>query len=204
MDLRDLMENQLTVSERKKRGNKIALIFVAKLFLVYFFLSEGNKFMFSATSPGGRFYHPFVAEYFNYIQGLRNILIIPSTWIIKAFGFMAYRNATELMIVDGPILMVNYDCLGLGVMSFLIAFCVAFPAEWKAKVKLLIFTVLTVYVLNVFRISGLALLLKVYPNQQQHFTYHHEIFNITIYVVIFLILYFWIRRHTIVPTSTRI
>ncbi|RFZ90951.1 hypothetical protein D0C36_18570 [Mucilaginibacter conchicola] len=192
------MSNQVANAEQKKRGNRVALIFIAKLFLIYFLLHEANRFMFSATTPGGRFYNDFIAAHLNYVQGLRNLLIIPSTWIIKAFGFITYYNATEIMVIDGPILSINFDCLGLYIMSFLVAFAIAFPAHWKSKCKILAITILSVYVLNVIRISALGVLLKAYPAQQAYFDYHHEAFSIAVYVVIFFILYSWIKKNALI------
>ncbi|MBL4678553.1 MAG: archaeosortase/exosortase family protein [Mucilaginibacter sp.] len=195
------MDDLKSQADNKREGNKIAVFFVLKMFILYFLLAGFNKFIYSATTPTGRFYNAFVSSHFDYIQGLRNALIIPSTWIIKAFGCITYHNATEIMVIDGPILSINYDCLGLNVMSFLIAFVTAFPAPWKPKARLLGISILTVYLLNVIRISGLALLLKFFPSQQVNFQYHHEAFSITVYIVIFIMLYLWIKKNARLPKA---
>ncbi|RZL59399.1 MAG: exosortase/archaeosortase family protein, partial [Pedobacter sp.] len=53
-----------------------------------------------------------------------------------------------------------------------------------------------IYVLNVLRIAGLGVLLGYFESQRSNFTYHHEIFNIIVYLCIFALLYFWIKKNT--------
>lgn len=180
----------------KNKANKAAIIFVVKLLVFYLLFSQGNLFMNSVMSEGGRFYNEYIAQNFDYIQGLKNALIKPAVWIIKLFGFYAIHNEMDVMVVNGPYLRVNYSCLGLGVMSFLIAFIIAFPAKLKSKINLFIIGMIMIYVLNVSRIAGLGVLLRVFKSQRSNFTYHHEIFNIIVYVIIFILLYFWIKKNT--------
>lgn len=187
----------------KKKANRTAILFVVKLLFFYFLFSQGNLFMNSATSEGGRFYNPFLAEHFNYIQALRTALIVPATWIIKLFGFYAIHNNTDVLVVDGPYLRVNYACLGVGVMSFLTAFVIAFPAKLKAKFKLLVFGLILIYVLNMLRIAALGVLLGFFKSQRNNFTYHHEVFNILVYIIIFFVLYYWVKKNTVRPTLSK-
>ena len=182
--------------EQKKKANKAAILFVIKLLFFYFLFSQGNLFMNSVISEGGKYYNAFISENFNYIQGLRTILITPAVWIIKLFGFYAISNEMDVMVVDGPLLRVNYSCLGLGVMSFFTAFVIAFPAKLKAKIRLFVIGTIMIYVLNVSRIAGLGVLLGFFKSQRQNFTYHHEIFNVIVYICIFLLLYLYIRKNT--------
>lgn len=180
----------------KNKANKAAIIFVVKLLVFYLLFSQGNLFMNSVMSEGGKYYNEYVAQNLDYIQGLKNILIKPAVWIINLFGFYAIHNEMDVMVVNGPYLRVNYSCLGLGVMSFLIAFIIAFPAKLKSKIDLLIVGMIMIYVLNVLRIAGLGILLRVFKSQRNNFTYHHEVFNIIVYVIIFTLLYFWIKKNT--------
>lgn len=184
----------------QKKANRTAILFVVKLLFFYFLFSQGNLFMNSVTSEGGRFYNPFIAEHFNYIQALRSALIVPATWIIKLFGFYAIHNQTDVLVVAGPYLRVNYACLGIGVMSFLAAFVFAFPAKLKPKIKLLVFGLLLIYLLNMLRIAALGVLLGFFKSQRNNFTYHHEIFNILVYICIFFVLYYWVKKNTVMLT----
>ncbi len=178
----------------KQANKKTAIRFMVILLVLYVLFSQGNLFMNSVFSQGGRFYNPFLADNFNYIQGLRWLLITPARAIINAFGYYAISNGMDVLIVNGPILRVYYSCLGLGVMSFLAAFVIAFPSPVKAKIKMILIGFIVVYVLNVFRIAGLGLLVASFKSQRALFTYHHEIFNIIVYIVIVIMLFFWIKR----------
>ena len=189
---------------QKKKANKAAILFVVKLLFFYFLFSQGNLFMNSVISVGGKYYNAFIAENFNYIQGLRTILITPAVWIIKLFGFYAINNEMDVMVVDGPMLRVNYSCLGLGVMSFFTAFVIAFPAKLKAKIRLFIIGTIMIYLLNVGRIAGLGVLLGFFKSQRDNFTYHHEIFNVIVYLCIFLLLYLYIRKNTTLVSTSKL
>jgi exosortase/archaeosortase family protein len=180
----------------KKKANRTAIIFVVKLLVLYLLFSQGNLFMNSVMSEGGKYYNSYIAQNFDYIQGLKYALIKPAVWLIKLVGFYAIHNEMDVMVVNGPYLRVNYSCLGLGVMSFLAAFIIAFPAKLKSKIRLFIFGMLMIYILNVLRIAGLGILLRIFKSQRSNFTYHHEIFNIIVYIFIFVVLYFWIKKNT--------
>ncbi|RYG16439.1 MAG: hypothetical protein EOO07_13280 [Chitinophagaceae bacterium] len=194
---------ELETKESKKKANKVALFFVLKMVFFYILFSQGNLFMNSVLNDSGRFYNAFWAENLNYIQWIRSALIVPATWVIKLFGFYAINNEMDVMVVDGPYLRVNYSCIGLGVMSFLLAFVLAFPAKIKAKVRLFIVGTIMIYVLNVLRIAGLGVLLGHFKSQRNNFTYHHEIFNIIVYICIFALLYFWIKKNTAIIATEK-
>jgi len=185
----------MTQEEAKKQANKKAIKFVIALFALYILFSQGNLFMNSVMTPGSKYYNSYISTHFNYIQGLKSALIIPAVWIIKLFGFYAIYNEMDVMIISGPYLRVNYSCLGLGVMSFLAAFVLAFPASWKSTLKMLVIGIIAIYILNVFRIAGLGVLLGFFKSQRHNFSYHHEIFNVIVYVCVFTMLYFWIKKN---------
>ncbi|KQS36141.1 exosortase Y [Pedobacter sp. Leaf194] len=188
--------DEITTQQAKKQADKKAIKFVVMLFVLYILFSQGNIFMNSVMTPTGRYHNAYIAEHFDYIQGLKNVLIAPAVWIIKLFGFYAIHNKQDVMVVNGPYLRINYSCLGLGVMSFLAAFVLAFPASWKETIKMLIIGIITIYLLNICRIAGLGLLFGFFQSQRNYFEYHHEIFNILVYIVIFIILFFWIKKNT--------
>jgi len=184
------------------QGDRKAIKFVVALFLLYLIFSQGNLFMNSIFSKGGKFYNQYAAENLNYVQGLRSALIVPSVWFIKKFGYYAIYNDSVVLVVNGPYMRINYSCLGLGVMSFLAAFVIAYPAKITDKLKIFILGILAIYLLNVSRISLLGLLMSHFKSQRDNFKYHHEVFNVFVYICIFLILYLWIKRVNRQPEFT--
>lgn len=193
----------LALEEAKKQANQKALKFVLILFVLYLLFSQGNLFMNSVFSEGGKYHQLFFANHLNYIQGLKSLLISVSTWIIQLFGLYAIHNNTDILVIDGPLLRISYSCLGLGVMSFLAAFVLAFPTLWKSKIKMLVFGLLFIFLLNVLRIAGLGLLFGYHHSQRFNFTYHHEIFNVIVYIIVFIMLYFWVKSN-LKPTNSKI
>lgn len=189
--------NQDEIAQQtKKQLDAKAIKFVMILFVLYILFSQGNLFMNSVMSPGGRFYNANLAAHFDYIQGLKTAIIVPATWLIHLFGFYTVHNQMDIMVVNGPYLRVNYSCLGLGVMSFLAAFVFAFPIHWKATWRMLIFGIISIYILNVMRIAGLGLIFGAFHSGRNYFKYHHEIFNVLVYLIIFFMLYVWVKRNT--------
>ncbi|MBB2144084.1 hypothetical protein GM921_01180 [Pedobacter sp. LMG 31464] len=181
--------------DNKKEANKTAIFFVIKLLFFYFLFSQGNLFMNSMMNEGSSYYNAYISTHFNYIQGLKTALIVPAVWIIKLFGFYAIHNEMDVMVVAGPHLRINYSCLGLGVMSFLAAFVIAFPAKLKSKIKLLIYGLMMIYILNMLRIVALGVLLGYFESQRENFAYHHEVFNILVYIIVFILLYYWVKQN---------
>ncbi|UKT64379.1 exosortase Y [Pedobacter mucosus] len=188
--------NEIEINDAKKQADKRAIKFVVILFVLYILFSQGNLFMNSVMSPDGQFYNAYISANLDYIQGLKTALIVPAVWVIKLFGFYTLHNEMDVMIVDGPYLRINYSCLGLGVMSFLAAFAIAFPTSWKETLKMLGIGIFVIYILNISRIAGLGILLGSIKSQRNYFHYHHEIFNIIVYLCIFAMLYFWIKKNT--------
>jgi exosortase/archaeosortase family protein len=165
---------------------KFALWFVVLFLLFYYF----NILFFGVTSPGGH-YSPFLATHFNYIEGLRWLLLKSSAFVLGCFGFVAITNNYELLVAGHGAIMLVYSCLGLGVMSFFSAFVLAYPKPRKAKIIFLISGILTIQFLNIIRFVLLALF---WNNGPGIIIDHHTIFNIFIYIIISVSLYLWVKN----------
>ncbi|WP_426671933.1 exosortase Y [Mucilaginibacter sp. McL0603] len=166
---------------------RFVVIFLA-LFAVFFYF---NIFFFSITSHG-RHYNAFIDEHFNYIRLLRHVLLDISAQIINSLGYMAITNDMELLVAGHGAIQVVYSCLGLGVMSFFAAFVIAYPKKLKAKLLFLFLGILCIQLLNILRF----VLLAIFWNKKRGSIImdHHTIFNIIIYVIIAISIYFWIRH----------
>jgi exosortase/archaeosortase family protein len=167
------------------------------LFLFGFFYYFNITF-FGITSPGNH-YCRYLDEHLNYIRGLRHALLNAASWSLNAGGATSITNDMELMVVGHGTIRVVYSCLGLGLMSFFAAFVLAFPAKLKPKLLFLVTGLLTIQVLNVLRFILLALFWK---KQSGVIVDHHTIFNIIIYILIIISLYFWVKRdHATFPAT---
>ena len=156
------------------------------LFLIFYFF---NLFYFGITVPGSH-YSPFLAHYLNYIQGLRWLLLNVSTGLLNLVGFTAICNNYELLVAGHTTIQVVYSCLGLGVISFFAAFVLAFPKPLKRKIIFIIAGIFVIELLNVIRFM---LLVLFWTKDDSKMIDHHTIFNIIIYIIVAISLYFWVK-----------
>jgi exosortase/archaeosortase family protein len=157
------------------------------LFLVFYYF---NIAFFGITSPG-KLYSPFLANHLNYIWVLRSLLLNCSAFILRCFGFSALTNNYQLMVVGRGIIVLVYSCLGLGVLSFFTAFVLSYPKPLKTKLVFLFTGMLAIEFLNVLRF---VLLVLFWHRKENRIVDHHTIFNILIYVIISISLYFWVKN----------
>ena len=170
------------------------LVFLGLFLLFYYF----NILFFSITSHGSH-YIPFFDEHLNYIRWLRNLLLTVSRGIINLFGFTCISNDHQLLVAGHGIIDIVYSCLGLGVMSFFAAFVIAYPKRLKPKLIFLITGLICIQTLNVLRFVLLAVL---WDKKSRLILDHHTIFNILIYIIIAISLYFWVMRDDKQPVAS--
>ncbi|MEP6611533.1 MAG: glycosyltransferase [Mucilaginibacter sp.] len=164
---------------------KFVLLFIGLFAAFYYF----NIFYFGVTSPGNH-YSAFLADHLNYIQGLRWLLLKSSVQVLGWLGFMSITNEYELLVPGHATIQLVYSCLGLGVMSFFSAFVLAYPVRFKSKIIFLLCGLLGIQVLNVARFVLLALF---WTRNENRVIDHHAIFNIMVYLLISITLYFWVK-----------
>jgi exosortase/archaeosortase family protein len=107
-------------------------------------------------------------------------------------GFAAITNDTDLLVAGKGTLKLIYSCLGLGVISFFSAFVLAYPKSFKQKIGFLLGGIIVIELLNVIRFVVLAIFWD--KNEDTQIVDHHTIFNIIIYIIIAISLYFWVKR----------
>ncbi|HEY4197923.1 MAG TPA: hypothetical protein VGM63_20420 [Mucilaginibacter sp.] len=165
---------------------RFIVVFLALFFIFYYF----NIFFFGITLPGNH-YNAFVAENLNYISGLRNLLLACSAQILTWLGYTAIVNDHQLLVAGKGVISVVYSCLGLGIMSFFVAFVIAYPKKIKSKLLFLVPGLLCIQLLNI----GRFVLLVLFWNKKKGVILdHHTVFNIIVYVIIAISIYFWSRH----------
>lgn len=174
----------------KNNPIKFAVTFII-LFLVFYYF---NLLFLGITSPGNH-YSAFLDNHLNYIQALRWLLLQCSAFILKCMGFSTITNNYQLLVAGHGVIILYYSCLGLGVISFFAAFVLAYPKPQKAKIIFLLAGILSIQFLNIIRFVVLALF---WNKQAGAGIDHHTIFNIFIYIIISVSLYFWVKSDTAV------
>jgi exosortase/archaeosortase family protein len=164
------------------------------LFIAFYYF---NIFFFGITSKGNH-YNAFLDNHLNYIRVLRHGLLRSSAFIIDLFGFTSITNDYELLVAGHGTLRVVYSCLGLGVMSFFAAFVIAYPKNIRSKLLFLIPGLISIQLLNIARFVLLAIL---WDKKSGLIVDHHTIFNLIIYIIIVISIYFWVKHDNNQPIS---
>jgi exosortase/archaeosortase family protein len=166
--------------------NRFLLTFLG----IFAFLYYCNIAFIGLVAPGGYFV-PILAEYFNYIEGLRSFLLYSSESILNASGFETFKQGIWFRVVGHGGFNLAYDCLGYGVMSFFAAFVVAFPKSTKSKLWFLPAGLVLIQSLNILRFVLLGVFWK--KSELRQMFDHHDIFNIVLYLALLSVMYLWIN-----------
>jgi exosortase/archaeosortase family protein len=173
--------------------DKTAFRFAIKFIFLFALFYSFNLFYNGLMQPGG-FYNAFLAQHFNYIQWLRHFLLQSSTTGLELLGYTTKTNNYSLLVVGHAQINLAYDCLGFGVMSFITAFFITYPAETSTKLKLWLVCTDGFQLLNILRFMLIALF---YKGEGISRIDHHAVFNILIYVLLTLTIYLFIEKSTV-------
>ena len=174
--------------------------FLIKFLLTFAICYYGTLAFIGLAAPGG-YYSPFVEHYFNYVSWIRSSLLYGTKVLLSLFGVQTYyASEFNIRMVNGRGIMIVYECVGYGVMSFWIAFIVASDGSFKKKIVWVISGLLIFWLLNICRLG----LLLVATNKGWPIPLgwdHHTWFNIVAYIAILIMMYFFQR--TMRPSGER-
>ena len=172
--------------------NKTFFFYVLKFLVIFCLFYFGTLAIIGLSSPSG-YYSPFVAHYFNFIDGLRLSLLNTSKFFLELVGYKVYTiDKFTLRISEHVGIKMVYSCIGYGVMSFWGAFVIANTGTFKKKIIWLLCGWIAIWLINILRI--VLLLIALYKGWQIPFGLdHHTWFNIAAYLLIFLLIYFYDR-----------
>jgi exosortase/archaeosortase family protein len=177
------------------KGNKPklspALIFVIKFLGLFAFIYGFYVLYLAMISSGGKLYAVFFDKHLNFISGLRYVLIESSAAILNILGYETRTNVYQMLVVGHNLVHVGYDCLGFGVMSFFTAFVIAYPGLLKTKLYFWGIGLLVIQLLNLSRFVILSIYWR--PTKNVYISDHHTIFNIIVYMIIAISLYYYTR-----------
>lgn len=146
--------------------------------------------MIGLAAPG-KYYSPFIDRYLDVASWLRSSLLHGSQWMLSLFRIDSYFNSEYVLsMVRGRGVKLVYSCLGLGVMSFWVAFVIASFTSVKRKFAWIIIGLFIIWLINVSRISLLLLAINRGWKIPLGIN-HHTWFNIVAYGAIFLMMWFF-------------
>ena len=165
---------------------KFIVLFLGISALLYYF----NIGYIGITAKGGA-YVPFLAEHLNYIEWWRTLSIDITAKVLRAMDYTVYTNATQLKVIGKSGFTLVYECLGYGIMSVFIAFCLSFPKPFKHRIFFMLGGLLLIQTLNILRFVLLSLFWR--KNETFLSLDHHTLFNGTLYLILMGVCYLWIN-----------
>lgn len=177
--------------------------FIIKFLVFFLGLHYGNEFFIGITAPGG-FYVPFLDHHLNYVAWIRHSVLYGAKLVSGLFGYEAYVDGPyHLRSTTGAAVTMVYSCIGLGIMSFWTGFVLAHAIHWKKKLVWVVIGLVSIWVVNCFRVS-IILAATVNRWNTNKYLDHHDTFNIIAYIIVFILVIIFIKRqglHKVAPET---
>lgn len=182
-------------------SNYVDVTFLKKFLILLIVIHLFNTLNLAITVPKGAVYSSFLDDNLNYIAWIRSYILHTSNLIAHIAGInTSVVLSTKLKILNGSGVFMDTACIGLGLLTFWIAFVLANPGSLKRKFVWCIVGSLCICLVNSIRV----VLLVVAANNRwkiNTFADHHTMFNIASYSVIALLIYFYINKNNSVQIS---
>jgi len=163
------------------------LFFVVKFLLLFAIFYFGTIFFIGLAAPGG-FYSSFFSQYFDYVSWLKISYLKGASVIASLFGYSTIEEPGFLIrVVHARGVIIAYDCIGYGVMSFWAGYVLANTIKLSLKLKWLLGGLLMLWFINTLRI-GLFLVAINKKWSMPFYIDHHTWFNIFAYGIIFIMM----------------
>ena len=173
--------------------NKDFTGFVIKFLLLFLLFYFGTIAIIGLAAPGD-YYSPFIARYLDYVSWLKLSLMKGAAVVASMFGYDTIEEPGFLVrVVKARGVIVAYDCVGYGVLSFWAAFVLANKLLLRKKLSWLFAGLILLWLINVARI-GLFLVAINKGWAMPLGLDHHTWFNIFAYGAIFLMIYYFDKR----------
>jgi exosortase/archaeosortase family protein len=165
-------------------------------FLVFYYV---NIFFVQLTLPG-KWHSDFFVEHLNYIGWLTGSLTHTANFITHTLGLNTIVEGNDkLALAQGPRVVVKWQCIGLGIISFWLAFVLAQDIRLKKKLLLGLAGTLAVWFMNCCRIALLVFALdRNLKPWKKNLTLigginHHDLFNYGCYAVILFSIFIYYK-----------
>ena len=132
---------------------------------------------------------------YNLEYRMAGIVYRQSTWAIQhllGIHVTLFDDIRKMVFDNQGYMSINRSCSGMKqIMQFVILMMV-FPGSWKKKLWFIPMGAFIVHLTNLFRITGLSIVLTTVPEQWKFS--HDYIFRPFFYVVIFMMWVWWVEK----------
>lgn len=164
--------------------NKTALLFLAKFVIFYFVLNTAYGFWVESYYPSADPITVWVSKH--------------TAWILSFFHSSINTVAEPLSVyvaitlIGETIIHVFEGCNSINVMIVFGVFVLAFSNRWYQEWKFLLLGLITIYIMNLARVTGLFWMALYFPDSLYFF--HKYLFTGMIYGVVFLLWFVWVSN----------
>jgi len=120
-------------------------------------------------------------------------LVYSSSVILNLIGFETFQEPDLIRIAGSSGVHIGPPCNALSLMILFAGFIAAFPVNWRSKLFIIPVGVLIIHILNLLRITALAIIQKFSPEWLEF--NHSYTFTMIIYAAIFLMWMLWIKKN---------
>ena len=124
---------------------------------------------------------------------LRHLLFVHSAWVAEHILGMTFTTGEFALRFEGHgALLVDESCSAVKWFAHFLVLMLIFPGPWKHKLWFIPAGIVVTHVVNIIRITGLAV---VFVNRPDAFEFYHDwIFRPFFYLVLFLMWVLWVEK----------
>lgn len=148
---------------------------------------------------GNILYGLWIVSYDQVADPITQIVTTNSAWILKALGYEAsivlntHAPSVALQMDGATVVNVYEGCNAINVSILFVAFLFAYKGSLKRTLTFGFVGLLFIYWFNLFRVAGLFLIAKYWPDQL--YLMHKFVFTGVLYAFVFLLWFIWVKRY---------
>ncbi|WP_460669793.1 hypothetical protein [Larkinella ripae] len=176
------------------------IAYFSKLFVLFAVLYYFNLFYWGLTDPRN-YYSYFLDHYLNYIDWFGLSILHTARLFTTVFGFSATVVPPQILkTASGANVILSFSCLGFGILSFWVAFILAYAGHWQRKLRWGVAGVVFIWFINCCRIT--LLLAALEKEWKTVYLNHHDLFNLASYAIVLALIYSYTRESTVKVGAT--
>lgn len=176
-------------------------------------LNKSNAFVRFIVSAGLLYfilyliYQFVVKRYTFYDQKFIGLIIESADFVLKTFGYKTFKvlqdRDFQVIGIDGSNgVWVGSNCNAITLFTLFSVFIITYPGNQKNKLWFIPLGILAIHLLNILRVTALALIANAYP---EYLNFNHTYtFTFLVYAFIFFLWMVWVNRFSVkVQTNER-
>lgn len=147
---------------------------------------------------GNIIYGIWIESFATVADPITQMVTTNSAWFLNLLGYEASTNvninyANVSLIMDGDVVVNVYEgCNAINVSILFLAFIIAYKGPLKRTFLFGFTGLLLIYWFNLFRVSGLFLIARFFPDHL--YLMHKFVFTGVIYAFVFGLWFIWVKR----------